>query len=90
VCYTRWGGQVPPGSAIPSVSCQLAERTRRVTVDQQLDIVKRRIGVPVRIDTPLVSGTVLRGIPSTAAQIDAANKRNIVVDNDDLLVVGPS
>jgi len=80
-------GKSPSRRVKPSVTSQLTQGSGRLTRHHHLNIVKRRIGLPVRVDPKGILASMRRGIPSGFRQIQPSDKSNRVVDDHKLLVM---
>jgi hypothetical protein len=83
----RRGADPPAARAVPTLPRQITKPSRHLALDQHHDVVKRRIGLAVRIDTARVVWFVGRRVPTPATQVDAADECDAIVDDDQLLVV---
>ena len=86
----RSGGRLRSG--LPPACCQrvarsLAERGRRLALDDDLHVVHRHVRLATEIAAPRLRGVVGRDVPAAHGQVDAAAVRDVVVDDDELLVM---
>jgi hypothetical protein len=78
---------LPRAGADPPLAHELAQRPRGVAVDHRLHIVERAIGHAAGIAATRLVGEMLARIPPALRDIQSADERNGIVDDDDLLVV---
>src|SRR5262249_58430180 len=74
------------GSEPQALAGDGSEHSRSVAVDGDHNVVKRRVR-SVAVDPPWVVGLVLARVPAPRCQIEAARKRDDVVDDHYLLVM---
>ena len=83
-------GDLLPGRPEPAFAGELAQRRRRFAVEGDLHVVERGVGLTGGVGPPGVVQSVLGRVPAPRAEVDPANERQRVVDDDDLLVMaGP-
>ena len=75
------------GGAPPAISRQLSQCRRAFALDRDLDVVVRRQKCSIDVNAPGVFRTMLRRIPTSAGEIETADKGDRVVDDDDLRMV---
>ena len=80
--FDRAAGSPPSGLG------QLRKRRGGFAIHHALDIVKRRIGLAVRIRAVRMAGGVLAGVPAPDRQVEPADERDRPVNDNDLLVLG--
>ena len=84
----RRRGRSLGGDATPALPRDLGERARSVAVHHRLHVVEWTVWLAGRVDAPAVVDLVLRRVPATAGQIQAARESHASVDDDDLLMLG--
>ena len=74
----------------PAAAHQIAERGGRRTIDHHLDVVKRPVRLLLRIDAVGIVRCVVGRVPAADGEIETAAKGQAVVDDDELLMMGPA
>ena len=82
--------QLFAGRAQPALSYQVAERGGSGTVDGHFDVVIRAVRPAPRVDPPRIVRIVRRRVPPRRGEIEPADERHCIVDDDDLLVLRAS
>ena len=76
-----------PVAALPAVAAQLAERARGGAVDDRLHVVIRPIRLAIGVAAHGLAAGVLGRVPAAVREIETADERDRIVDDDDLLMV---
>ena len=78
---------VPSGRTVPALARQLSQRTRGFVVDQRADIVEWRVAAAVGVVPRRIGGQMARRVPAVEREVEAADERQRIVDDDELLMV---
>jgi hypothetical protein len=76
------------GRGVPALACDFREHPRGLAVHGDHDVMKGGIGLTFE-DAFRVLRLVLARVPALVGEVEAARERELVVDDDDLLVVRP-
>ena len=85
--HDRRRGQVLSGGLAPALAPKLTQRPRRVAVHRRGHVVPQRIGRAMRVDPMRLVVAVRPRVPTAVRDVDAAAKRERIVDDQDFLVV---
>jgi len=77
----------PAGRGVPAFPRELTQCGGDVAVDHHAYVVKRRIGPAVGVAPSGIIQAVLGSVPAVAGQVETADERQGVVDDDELLVM---
>ena len=82
-----WRPQRFAGRPLPALARQLIERPRWFALDHEHAVVERGARRPPDAATARLARAVLRAVPATGAEVDAAAERQATVDHHELLVM---
>jgi len=79
--------RVCSGGAVPALARQLSQRTRGLVVDQRADVVEWTVAAAVGVAPCRIGWQVGRRVPAVTREVEAADERQRIVDDDQLLMV---
>ena len=76
-----------PGRLQPALAAQLAERRSGIAVDSHHHVVDGAVQLAARRAAQGLSAGMFPGVPAMPRQVDAADERHRIVDDDDLVMM---
>src|SRR5262249_41322838 len=73
--------------SVPALDRKLSESLRRESGHGDLDIVKRRVRLPIRPDASRFVGIVFRRVPTADGDVESPRECDRVIDDDDFLML---